>query len=120
MEFIGLISTGKGTWGQVAGLVKRGSWDKVILVCPEFAKQRIKQFDFAKYSELYFFNFDKTVKELVGEIREKLKDKIKGIEVALNIASGSGKEHIALISALLKIPVGVKFVVLTREGITEL
>ena len=51
---------------------------------------------------------------------KKLKGKINGTEVALSIASGSGKEHMAIISALLGMPVGVRFVALTQEGIVYL
>ena len=40
------------------------------------------------------------------EIQKKLKGKIKGTEVALSIASGDGKEHMALISSLINFPVG--------------
>ena len=47
----------------------------------------------------------------------KLKGKFKGTEIALSIASGSGKEHMALISALMSVPVGVRFTALTKEGI---
>jgi hypothetical protein len=35
----------------------------------------------------------------------------------LSIASGNGKEHMAIVSALLSIPVGVRLVVYTKEGI---
>jgi hypothetical protein len=38
-------------------------------------------------------------------------------EVALSIASGNGKEHMALISALLSIPVGIRLVVYSKKGI---
>jgi hypothetical protein len=120
MELVALLSSGKGTWGQVSGLISRGEWEKVILICPEFFKDSINKFDFAKNAEKYFFNFDKPIKELVEEIKTKLKDKIQGVQVALNIASGTGKEHMAVISALLNTPVGIKFVVLTKEGIIEL
>ena len=51
------------------------------------------------------------------EIAKKLKSKIKGTEVALSIASGTGREHMALISALLSIPAGVRFTALTKDGI---
>ena len=50
-------------------------------------------------------------------LQERLKKLIKGTEVGLSIASGSGKEHMALISALLSVPVGIRFVALTKEGI---
>jgi len=51
------------------------------------------------------------------EILKKLEGKIDGTEVALSIASGEGREHMALISALLSLPVGVRFTALTKEGL---
>ena len=54
------------------------------------------------------------------EISKKIKGKIKGTEVALSIASGDGKEHMALISALINFPVGIRFAALTKEGIIDL
>jgi len=56
--------------------------------------------------------------ELITELISE--GKLQGTEVALSIASGNGKEHMALISALLSIPVGVRFVALTRDGIVYL
>ena len=53
-------------------------------------------------------------------MKEKLKGKIDGMEVALTIASGDGKEHMALVSALINLPVGVRFAALTREGVIDL
>ena len=50
---------------------------------------------------------------------QKLKEKISGIEVGLNIVSGSGKEHMALISALLKLGIGIRLVALTSNGVKE-
>jgi hypothetical protein len=52
-----------------------------------------------------------------NEISKKLNKKFKGTEVALSIASGEGKEHMALISALLSLPVGIRFTALTKDGI---
>ncbi|UZE93773.1 MAG: hypothetical protein IB618_03325 [Candidatus Pacearchaeota archaeon] len=120
MELIALLSSGKGTWGQVAGLINRGEWDKTILVISDFFKSIIKNFDFSKKADIIFIDFNKDIKKVIEEIREKLKNKVQGTEIALSIASGSGKEHMALISALLQLPVGIKFVVLTKEGITEI
>ncbi len=48
---------------------------------------------------------------------EKLKGKFSGLEVNLSIASGNGKEHMALISALLSTPLGIRLVVFTKNGI---
>jgi hypothetical protein len=57
---------------------------------------------------------------MMEEIRKKLHGKIKGTEVALSIASGEGKDHMALISALLNLPAGIRFTVLTKDGIVFL
>ena len=54
------------------------------------------------------------------EFLKKLKGKFAGTEVALSIASGDGKEHMALISALINLPVGIRFAALTKEGVIDL
>lgn len=111
-----MLSTGKGTWAQVAGLIKYGDWEKIILIGDNFAKQFTseKKFEFVKV------NFDDKIKDLKEELSKKLKGKIKGIEVSLSIASGDGKAHMALISALINLPVGIKFAALTKEGVVNL
>ena len=116
MELVALLSTGKGTWGQVSGLMKHGEWDKTVLIGGEFAK------DFTSETKFEFIkvDLDKKLVELKKEISSKLKGKINGTEVALSIASGDGKEHMALISALLSEPVGIRFVALTKDGIVYL
>jgi len=116
MELVALLSTGKGTWGQVSGLIKKGEWDKIIILGDDFAK------NFTSEKEIEFVKIDtnKKLVELKKDILEKIKGKIGGLDVALSIASGSGKEHMALISALLSIPTGIHFVALTQEGIVYL
>ena len=116
MELIALLSSGKGTWAQVSGLIKHGEWDNVILMGDQFAEK----FSSDKPIEFIKIETEKKVVELKDDIMKKLKGKINGTEVALSIASGSGKEHMALISALLNMPVGVRFVALTQEGIVYL
>ena len=116
MELVALLSSGKGSWAQVAGLINRGEWDNIVLLGDSFAEKFTtdKKHDFVKVDT------SKRIVELKQEIVEKLKSKFQGTEVALSIASGEGKEHMALISALLSLPVGVRFVALTQEGIIYL
>ena len=116
MELVALLSSGKGTWAQVSGLMKYGEWDKIILIGDDFAKdfKHDKQFEFIK------IDLSKRIKELRDELMQKLKGKINGTEVALSIASGDGKEHMALISALINLPVGIRFAALTKEGVIDL
>jgi len=115
MELVALISSGKGTWGQVAGVINQGEWDNIILVGDNFAKKFISQKDF-EFIEINSGG----IMDIKNEILKKLKGKIKGTEVALTIASGDGREHMALISALLSLPAGVRFVALTKDGLVYL
>tara|TARA_Y100000310_G_C20636280_1_gene791328 strand:- start:1085 stop:1432 length:348 start_codon:yes stop_codon:yes gene_type:complete len=115
MELIALISSGKGTWGQVSGLINHGDWDSVTLVGDNFAKQFTTEKDFE-----FIETSSSRLTELKEEIQKKLNGKIKGTEVALSIASGTGKEHMALISALLSLPVGIRFTALTKDGVVFL
>ncbi len=120
MELIALLSSGKGTWGQVAGIINGKEWDKVIIITGEFFKSSVKNFKFNKKTELIIIDFNKTINTIIEQLKQNLKGKIQGTEVALSIASGNGKEHMALISSLLKLPVGIRFAVLTKEGTIEL
>jgi len=112
MELVALLSSGKGSWGQVSGLIKQGEWDNIILLGDNFASKFTsdKKHEFIEIKDDNLTNMKK-------DILNRLKGKIKGTEVALSIASGNGKEHMALISALLSIPAGIRFTALTKEGI---
>lgn len=112
MELVALLSSGKGTWGQVSGLIKQQEWENIILVGDSFARK----FTVQKKHEFIEFRQDNIVK-MKQELMEKLKKVVKGTEVALSIASGDGKEHMALISALLSVPVGIRFTALTKDGV---
>lgn len=116
MELIALLSSGEGTWAQVSGLIKFGEWENIILIGSDFASKFTcdKPFEFIKV------NTNQRIKELRDEISGKLNGKISGMEVALSIASGDGKEHMALISALINVPVGIRFAALTKEGVIDL
>jgi hypothetical protein len=116
MELIALLSKGDGTWAQVSGLLKYGEWEKVIVLGDESGKS------FASEKEFEFIKIDltKKLKDLKDEFMQKLKGKIDGTEVALSIASGDGKEHMALISAILNLPAGIRFAALTKDGVIDL
>ena len=111
-----MLSTGKGTWEQVSGLIKHGDWENIIVLGNDFAKK----FTAEKPFEFIEVNLDKKLIDLKQEFQEKLRGKIKSTEVALSIASGDGKEHMALISALINLPVGIRFAALTKDGVVDL
>lgn len=116
MELVALLSSDKETWGQISGLMTHGEWDKVILLGNDDAKT----FSHAKAFEFIKVNLGQKLKDLKEDFMNKLKGKIDGTETALSIASGDGKEHMALISALINLPVGIRFAALTKEGVIDL
>ena len=116
MELVALLSTGKGSWAQVSGLMKHKDWENIILLGDDFSKD----FKHAKKFEFIKVDLNKKIKDLKEEFSKKLKGKIQGMEVALSIASGDGKQHMALVSALINLPVGIRFAALTKEGVIDL
>lgn len=119
MELIALLSSGQGTWAQVSGLIKYGEWDKIILLGDDFSSQ-FQVNEKKEITEFIKIDLKKKLVDLKEEILKKLKNKFEGMEVACSIASGDGKEHMALISALISIPVGIRFAALTKEGVVYL
>ena len=117
-ELIAILSTGKGTWGHVARLLQDQQWEKIILLTNDYGAQNFKSEN--DKAELVTINENIGIKELREDIKVKLREKIKGTEVAVNFISGSGKEHMALISALLQLGIGIRFVALTKDGIEEI
>ena len=113
MELVAFLGTDKENWGQVTALINRMDWEKIILVKNKSADD----FSSAKKCEIININSEKSLLELKKDIIEKLRGRLGDLEVALSIASGNGKEHMALISALLIIPVGIRLVVFTKEGV---
>lgn len=106
-ELVVLLSTGKGTWSEVAKLINSYEWDKIFIVTNEFGKST---FNKKENMEFVIINPDAELKFIKNQIYTYLKDKNLELEVALNFVSGTGKEHMALLSAILKLGLGVRLV----------
>ncbi len=115
-NLIAFLTTGKGTWGHVNGLTNSEEWDKVYLLTNDFGKEK---FTANEKTELIVLDMNGSAEEIRDGIVKNLKDKVSG-EVGVNFISGTGKEHMALMSALIKLGVGFRFVVSTQEGVKEL
>ena len=114
MELVAFLGKDKESWSQINALVKRGEWDRVVLV----KNKESESFPKPANGVVVDVDCSKTLVDLKDEIRGKLKETLANdFEVALSIASGSGKEHMALISALLTVPVGIRLVAYTKEGV---
>ncbi len=109
-ELVAFLSTGKGSWGHVNMLLNGFNgekWDKIFLLTNEFG---MKNFPPREDVELIQLNIETSLANLSEEIQAKLKEKINGMEIGVNFFSGEGKEHMALISALMKMGLGFRLV----------
>lgn len=113
MELVAYLGKDKESWGQVTGLINKGDWDKIILI----KSKEAEAFPNVKEAETITVDSSQPLVSLKQELMEKLKGKFSGLEVSLSIASGDGKEHMALLSALLSLPVGIRLAVFTKEGV---
>ena len=112
-DLIACLSTGKGTWGHVSRLMQAEQWSKIILITNDFGKERFTSevaFDFVVIDP------QQPLQQLIQELKTQLDGKFTDIEIAVNFISGSGKEHMALLSAMQQLGVGFRFIALDEEG----
>ncbi|MBW3015352.1 hypothetical protein KY330_02945 [Candidatus Woesearchaeota archaeon] len=114
------LGIGKGTWPHVARVIQEQDWEKIIIITDELGKEKFttqKQ----GMTEFIVIDQDKKIPELIAQIQSSLKNKILDTEVALNFVSGTGKEHMATLAALLKLGLGIRLISYTEEnGVKEL
>lgn len=110
------LSTGKGTWAHLYKVIESGNFEKVLLLTNEFGKEKFNADD---KTELIVKDTRKDAAGLSKDFYEALKGKIDDTEVAVNLVSGSGNEHMALISALLKLGIGIRLVDVDEDGKIE-
>lgn len=116
-ELISCLSTGKGTWAHVAKLIKTEDWDKVYLITNEFGKQTFKP---NEKTEIILINDREDINSIINSIRKQISSKITGPEVAFNMVSGTGKEHMAALSAILKMGLAVRLVYMKDDKLIEI
>ena len=117
MDLLACLTTGKGTWGHVSRLIAEKDWDTIYLITNDFGKEN---FTASKKANMVLVDARRGTEELRDDIMNQLKGFLKGTEVAVNLASGTGKEHMALIAAMLQLGFGVRFVALTKDGVKEI
>lgn len=104
-DLIACLSTGKGTWAEVNTLIQCENWERVFLITNAFGKENFKG-----EGTLIVIDQNKSLYELAKDIKTALQDCRLSHEVALNFSSGIGKEHMALLCALLGLGVGIRLV----------
>jgi len=118
-SLIACLSTGKGSWAKLSVMIRQYEWDKIFLITNDFGKEKFFV-DKPDKIELLVFDLNKSADILSSEIFSSLKDKKIGSEVAVNLSSGSGDEHMAVLSAVLKLGVGLRLVFLKEDKVEEL
>ena len=114
MELVAYVGADKENWGQVTALINRFECEKIILITSKEASE----FPVTSKCEKIIVDSTKPLISLRDDLLLKLRQKnIGDFEVAVSIASGNGKEHMAVISALLNLPVGIKLVIFTKDGV---
>ncbi len=111
------LSTGKGTWMKVMDIIKNYEWDNVFVITNDFGKEK---FRIEKNLEFILVNNESDINTLKNQIKESLSGKLDDFEIALNIDSGNGKEHMALISALIQLGMSIRFVTVENNCLIEI
>ena len=113
-DLIIVASRGTGTLPHVKKVIAGDGWEQVFVIGPlEFIQHIEGEVNKIEINPQKYLSIirDDIIKGLMGRVR--------GLEVGLNIISGTGKEHMAVFSALLKLGIGFRLVALTQEGIKE-
>jgi|SRR3989344_3102184 len=116
-DLIACLSSGKGTWEHIKQIIEKEKWENIFLITDDFGKSNFKV---NKNVNFVLVNSQDPINIYTDLIISQLHGKIKGIEVALNLVSGSGKEHMGILSALLKLGFAVRLVAYTKDGIKEI
>ncbi|MEE9525195.1 MAG: hypothetical protein V3V78_01140 [Candidatus Woesearchaeota archaeon] len=116
-SLIASVGSGKGTWSHLQQVIEKQEWDNVYLITDEFGKENFKP---NKQVEFIMINSNSILENLVEDIKQQLQNKILDTEVAINLISGTGKEHMAILSAVLKLGLGIRQMALTPDGIKEI
>src|SRR3989338_1051807 len=116
-ELVIVVSTGKGTWAEAAKIISAGEWEKIFIITNDFGRENFSK---KENMELIVVNANDDLPVLIEKIRKGMSGKISGTDVAFNMVSGSGKEHMAVLSALLKLGVGIRLVSYVNDSLKEI
>jgi len=125
-HLIACLGTDKESWNDVNTVIQSGFFDKVYIITDDFGVQHYVKpaVKTATKSDVIIklvkLNFAKASEELVPELyvilkKHFLEDKIQDLDIAVNITSGTGKEHAIIISTLMKLGYGIRLVDLDKD-----
>ncbi|MCC7574751.1 hypothetical protein KO361_04120 [Candidatus Woesearchaeota archaeon] len=107
---VACLTTGKGTWNNVKELINSEEWKKIYLITNKFGKENYKTNKEIKFIEIELSEPIEILRDKIVIGLTELKKEIGFNDVAINLSSGTGKEHMAIISAILRIGTGIRIV----------
>ena len=110
-----LAFVGEQGIAHVQKLIDSEQWEKVILVTTEKNQNVITC---TKPVKQILIDENAPVHYIIDTIKKGLQNEWG--EVALNFVSGTGKEHMALLAAVMRAGLAFRLVAVTKEGIKEL
>ena len=122
-HLIACLGQDRETWNDVNKIIQSEFFDKIYIITSEanerhYVRPTLKSDILIKLVKL---NFNKSSEDLVPELyiilkKHFLEDKIQDLDIAVNITSGTGKEHSIVISTLMKLGYGIRLVDLDKNG----
>ena len=110
-----VVCLGKDNWKYVEDLINAEGWEKIFVVTNLYGAEKFVLE--GKTLNFVILNEKMNSFQLVDLIQKQLDGNLSGPEVAVNLVSG--KEHMAVISALLKSGVGIRLIGLDNNKIRE-
>lgn len=118
-DLVALRSSDPGTQKHVDHVIAGRPWNRVFLISPTTPAAQGPFDHLLPHVEVVPIDFSQPIQAVIDTIAQALKSKISGTEIGLNLISGNGKEHMAVLSAVLKCGVGFRLIALTKEGVVE-
>lgn len=99
-------------------LAKNPAFEKTYLICNSWTLQNFKN----EQPNLCLIPVDDTqnLPLMIQALVASLKNQIVDTEAAVNLYSGTGKEHMAILAALLKLGLGIRLVTVQNDQVVEL
>ena len=121
---IATLGSGKGSWLNLFRLINAVDWERIILIAnPFFSKSFLDKQTVSKIDKIKVITLDyenKSYEEAISELSKEIDKEVLGVEVALNLISGMGKEHMITLAAVLKAGFGIRLVDLENNEMKEL
>jgi len=113
-SLIACLSTGKGTWTEVTKVIQSQAWTNIFLITTSFGQENFTTRP--PNTTLVLIDTFLDASQIKEQIKKELTNKISDFEVALNLASGSGKEHMAILEAVMELGLNFRLVTLTNNN----